>query len=168
MIRAIQAAGKTAVLPKIPFSLEKGIAANVEQYNAKVDQIWTEYPDVIHGPDFYAWFEAHPDMLSGDGVHPSNEGYNEMRRIWAETMLEAVYLKRGTAPDIKTSRGDVNADGKTDLADAVLLTRYLAAENMNLPDWKAADLNADQKLDASDLSLLKCELLAELRSPDQK
>ena len=168
MIRAIQAAGKTAVLPKIPFSLEKGISEHVERYNAKVDQIYAEFPDVIPGPDFYTWFKENPDMLSGDGVHPSDAGYNAMRRIWAETVLEAVYQKRGTEQPSGAQRGDVNADGDISIADAVLLTKYLARTETKLPDWRAADLNEDSTLDASDLSLLKQRLMTGSINPDEK
>ena len=160
MIRAIQAAGKTAVLPKIPFSLEKGISGNVERYNAKVDQIYAEFPDVIPGPDFYTWFKENPDMLSGDGVHPSDAGYNAMRKIWAETVLESVYQKRSAEQPAGVQRGDVNADGEIGMADAVLMTKYLAQKETALPDWKAADLNTDGVLNAADLSVLKRMILS--------
>ena len=164
MIRAIQAAGKTAVLPKIPYSLEKGISANIDRYNAKIDQIYKEFPDVIAGPDFYSYFKENPDGLSADGVHPNDKGYNAMRRLWAETALESVYLKRGSEPPQKALRGDVNADGAVNIADAVLLTKYLGTEETALPDWNAADLNEDGMLYAADLTLLKQLILADSKA----
>lgn len=155
MIEAVQAAGKTAVLPKIPFSLEPGVSAYIEDYNAQIDKIYAEYPDVIPGPDFYAYFAENPDGLSADGVHPNDAGYQEMRHLWAETLYEAVYRNRDiTRPaDI---RGDVNGDGKVNIADAVSLSEYLVTRSTALSGvWQNADLNGDGKLNAADLSLLK-------------
>ena len=161
MIRAVQAAGKTAVLPKIPFSLEKGVSANIARYNAQVDRIYEEFPDVVQGPDFYAWFEAHPEGLSADGVHPNSDGYNEMRRLWAETLYERIYQNRGKA-EPSVIRGDVNGDGALKIDDAVLLAKYLAAETGTLPVWKNGDLDENGRLNAADLSLLKRILASEI------
>lgn len=53
-------------------------------------------------------------------------------------------------------RGDVNADGRCDPADAALLQKWLLAKpDAALPVWKAGDLNGDGRLNAADLSLLK-------------
>ncbi|MCR4760023.1 MAG: CotH kinase family protein [Oscillospiraceae bacterium] len=57
-------------------------------------------------------------------------------------------------------RGDINADGKCDAADAVLLRNWLLAKtDAQIADRKAADLNADGQLSATDLTLLKRILL---------
>ncbi|MBP0967265.1 MAG: dockerin type I repeat-containing protein [Oscillospiraceae bacterium] len=57
-------------------------------------------------------------------------------------------------------RGDVNADGIFDAADAVLLQQWLlAVPGTALVRSNAADLSADGRLDAADLSLMKRELL---------
>lgn len=50
--------------------------------------------------------------------------------------------------------GDVNADGSCDLADAVMLQRFLLADG-SVTDAAAADLNGDGRLNAADLTLLK-------------
>ena len=57
-------------------------------------------------------------------------------------------------------RGDINADGKCDAADAVLLRNWLLAKpDAQIADRKAADLNSDGQLSATDLTLLKRILL---------
>lgn len=56
-------------------------------------------------------------------------------------------------------RGDVNADGTCDLADAVLLQKYLLTIETALPDWQAGDLDGNGRLNACDLTLLKRLLL---------
>lgn len=56
--------------------------------------------------------------------------------------------------------GNVNADGKFDIADVVLLQKWiLAIPDVKLADWKAADLCKDNRLDVFDLCLMKRELL---------
>lgn len=56
--------------------------------------------------------------------------------------------------------GDVNADGKFDIADVVLLQKWLlAVPDVKLVDWKAADLCEDDRLNVFDLCLMKRELL---------
>lgn len=57
-------------------------------------------------------------------------------------------------------KGDVNADGIFDIADVVLLQKWLlAVPNTNLADWKAADFCEDEKLDVFDLCLMKRKLI---------
>ena len=91
MIDKVLTLGKTPVLPKIPHAEEPGVANYLSEYNAMIERLWEEYPAVIPGPDFDAILTEHTEYLSGDGVHPNSEGYEEMRRIWAETMYERVY-----------------------------------------------------------------------------
>lgn len=60
-------------------------------------------------------------------------------------------------PNIK---GDVNADGMFDIADVVLLQKWiLAMPDARLADWKAGDLCEDGCLDVFDLSLMKRMLI---------
>lgn len=60
--------------------------------------------------------------------------------------------------DSDSVRGDVNADGKLDIADVVLLQKWLLAiPDTKLADWQAGDLYKDGKLDALDLCALRQE-----------
>ena len=54
--------------------------------------------------------------------------------------------------------GDADGNGKANVADAVMLTKYLLGSGW-IRNPKAADMNADNKLTAADLTLLKRELL---------
>ncbi len=164
MIEAALALGKTPVLPTIPYATESGVNSYLDDYNAMVQKIYTEYPDVIKGPDFDAYFRENPDMLSSDGVHPSSEGYAAMRQLWADTMYAAVYTaEEGTTdaeiPTIKS--GDVNLDGSVTLMDAVLLQKYLLAmEPLDEVQVMAADLHDDDIVNGFDLGILKKTLFA--------
>ena len=56
--------------------------------------------------------------------------------------------------------GDLNADGRFDTADVVLLQKWLlTVPDTKLANWTAGDMNADGKLDVRDLSLMKQNLL---------
>ena len=56
--------------------------------------------------------------------------------------------------------GDVNADGKFNVADVVALQKWLLAiPDTKLADWKAGNLCNDNRLDVFDLCLMKRELL---------
>ncbi|MDE6666581.1 MAG: cellulase family glycosylhydrolase [Ruminococcus sp.] len=53
-------------------------------------------------------------------------------------------------------QGDVNKDGEFNVADVVLLQKWiLAAPDTTLADWKAADLCEDNRLDVFDLCMMK-------------
>ncbi len=148
MIDAILAAGKVPVLGKIPGSTNKDVGPNVPLYNAKVEQLWEEYGDkLVQGPDLEAFFTEHPEYLSEqDGVHPTSEGQDAMRKLWAETMYERVYTADSpqqptTEPPVEPTTeptseepaydvlwGDANEDQDVDLNDAVAILQHVALE----------------------------------------
>ncbi|MBP3309568.1 MAG: lysophospholipase [Ruminococcus sp.] len=147
MIDAIITAGKTPVLPKIPYAAESGVNTYLDDYNAMVDKLYEEYGDkLIKGPDFDKFFRENPDGLSGDGVHPSSEGYDSMRKLWAETMYANVYSADIENPTSSctplTMYGDANCDDEINMADAVIIMQSLAnPDKYVLSDIGAA--NAD-------------------------
>lgn len=66
----------------------------------------------------------------------------------------------------QTTPGDVNGDGAFDIADAVLLQKWLlAVPNTRLANWNAADFSDDGRLSAADLSLMKRALLEKPQLP---
>ena len=59
------------------------------------------------------------------------------------------------------SKGDCNADGSFNIADVVLLQKWLLAVPVaELKDWRSCDLDRNSKLNAMDLCLMKRELRA--------
>ena len=59
-----------------------------------------------------------------------------------------------TEPEPDTVQGDVNADGTFDLADVVMLQKWLIRAG-TLTDWTAGDWNADETITVVDLCLMK-------------
>lgn len=65
----------------------------------------------------------------------------------------------------KIVEGDVNADGKFDISDVVLLQKWLlGVSDVTLPNWKAADFCEDGKLNVLDLCMMKRKLVENMQS----
>lgn len=155
MIDAVIKAGKIPVIPKIPYSVNKDVNSYLDNYNAMVDKIYSEYPQVIKGPDFNAYFKEHPEMLSSDGVHPNSDGYAEMRKLWADTMYQNVY-KNSSDSEIS---GDVNNDGKFDISDVVATQKWIICNDTPV-NLKAADIDKNSNVDIFDVIAMRKLLLS--------
>ena len=79
------------------------------------------------------------------------------------TLLCLIVDDRGwivPASENKSIRGDVNANGEFNVADVVLLQKWLlAVPDATIADWKAADLCTDDILDIFDLYQMKQEFM---------
>ena len=72
------------------------------------------------------------------------------------TTAAATSTTTATATEPPVISGDINADGKTNLADVVLLQKWLLGfPETKLANWQAGDLNADRILNGFDLCLLR-------------
>lgn len=161
MIDAVLSAGKIPVLPKIPYASNPDVGTYVGAHNAVIEQLYSEYGEkLVHGPDFERYFQEHSSGLSDDGVHPNADGYEAMRKLWAQTMHENVYTKAAT-----WLVGDVDSDGNVTVLDAVMLQKYLL-QTGTLTDQQAADVYEDGSVDIFDLSLLKRMLLAPVQTDE--
>lgn len=64
-----------------------------------------------------------------------------------------------------TLLGDINADGSFNIADIVLLQKWLlGVSDVTLPNWKAADFCEDKKLNVLDLCMMKRKLVENMQS----
>jgi len=94
IVKRIQAAGRIAVIPSIPFiGRLNGQTCRVERpdvpkFNAAIQELIAQ-TGALPGPDLYAYFAANCGQLP-DGLHPNAEGYQAMNRLWAEAM-EPIY-----------------------------------------------------------------------------
>ncbi len=163
MIDAVLALGKVPVLPTIPYATNTDVNSYLDLYNGKIAQLYAEYGDkVLHGPDFYSFFKQNPQYLSDDGVHPSFEGYEAMRQLWAETMYETVYTKASSS-----LMGDVNTDGSVDDADVSALQCYLLRTGtLTDAQCRNADLCEDGTVNAFDLAALKRNIRTASDAPE--
>lgn len=70
----------------------------------------------------------------------------EMLMVYFDENNELKYYEVG--------KGDINADGSVNIADAVMLQKFLLG-NGTLTNWKSADLCSDDKVDVFDMILMK-------------
>lgn len=102
-----------------------------------------------------------PVMWSTPGGHYDRETY-KMADQELQKKLFAIGGKEYSPRDItkKPVQGDVNNDGEFNIADVVLLQKWILAEpDTTLADWKKADLCEDDRLDVFDLCMMKNLLL---------
>lgn len=81
-----------------------------------------------------------------------------------KTICCGVYSKTGYVCSKYASlkvkpKGDVNDDGTFNVADLVMLQKWLLTEG-KLTNWNAADLNQDEQINGFDLIMLKSSLLS--------
>ncbi|MBQ9956088.1 MAG: dockerin type I repeat-containing protein, partial [Ruminococcus sp.] len=68
-------------------------------------------------------------------------------------------LAEAVSEDVAESvKGDVNADGKFNIADLVMLRNFLL-RNGKLTDWSAGDLSKDGQIDVFDEIALRQDLM---------
>jgi lysophospholipase L1-like esterase len=91
MVQAVLAAGKVPLVPHIPWGPAPNIQSCGPPLNAQIDKLYAAYPHIVCGPDLWAFFKAHPQLISGDQIHPTPQGMSALRRQWANTALHSVY-----------------------------------------------------------------------------
>lgn len=91
MIQAILHAGKTPVVPHIPWGRTTNIQNCAPALNAQIDALYAMFPQVIKGPDLWAFFQTNQVLISSDNIHPTNTGFGAYRQQWANAMLKEVY-----------------------------------------------------------------------------
>ncbi len=156
MVKAVLAAGKIPVIPKIPWARLTDIQNYAPSYNAQIDALYAAYPQIIKGPDLWAFFQSNPNYISSDNVHPTADGYNAMRQQWAYAMLESVY----SSGQATVKYGDLNSDGNIDALDLSLMKQHLLGITQLAGDsLKAADLDGEGNVNVLDFDLLKQYLL---------
>ncbi|MBR6617032.1 MAG: dockerin type I repeat-containing protein [Oscillospiraceae bacterium] len=91
-----------------------------------------------------------------DSDNPLVKGKNPTIRFDNKNTLSTNRLQLVT----ETPDGDVNADGKFNVSDVVLLQKWLlAVPDARLANWREGDFCVDNRLDGFDLCLMKQELL---------
>ncbi|HRR76464.1 MAG TPA: DUF6055 domain-containing protein [Ruminococcus sp.] len=108
-------------------------------------------------------FAAEPvDFMGSDAVYLIGDGMNgsmDYFRVYNKDAADPEYYYT-ESEDISSVIGDVNADGRFNIADIVLVQNWLLARpDTILVDWKAGDLCPDNKLDGFDLCLMREMLL---------
>jgi lysophospholipase L1-like esterase len=91
LVKAVIAAGKVPVVPTIIWSPEPTHSANLPALNAQIQALYASYPQVVRGPDLYAYFQAYPNYISSDNIHPTAAGCAAFRSQWAQFAASTIY-----------------------------------------------------------------------------
>jgi hypothetical protein len=102
MVNAVVSAGKSPIVPKIPWGCSQKILANGPALNAEIDTLYANFPQVIRGPDFWTFFNNNPSLISSDCVHPTRPtGMQAYRQQYGQLMINTVYT--ATVPGAPTN-----------------------------------------------------------------
>jgi lysophospholipase L1-like esterase len=91
MVEDVIQAGKIPIVPLIPWGATPNIQNCAPLLNAKIAILYTTFPKVVKGPDFWTFFQSHQDLISQDNIHPTEVGFGDYRQLWAQTLLAEVY-----------------------------------------------------------------------------
>lgn len=91
IVDRVREAGRVPILATIPYASD-GQHRNIPDFNRVIEGLRSASSLPV-GPDLYRWFEAHPDELRDDGVHPNDRGIVSINRLWSEA-VDALYPPR--------------------------------------------------------------------------
>ncbi|TMC29292.1 MAG: choice-of-anchor D domain-containing protein, partial [Chloroflexi bacterium] len=100
MVQAVLGAGKVPIVPTIPWARTANIQSCGPAFNAKIQALYTAFPQVDKGPDLWAYYQANQSLISSDDLHPTTAGYAAYRQQWVNTMLATYYGGGGPAPAV--------------------------------------------------------------------
>jgi len=83
LVQKVIAAGKTPVVPHMPWSQSAGIQKDGPLINDQIDALYKKYPKILPGPDLWATFKDRTDLIPAGDVHPNSAGQVELRKTWA-------------------------------------------------------------------------------------
>lgn len=93
MVQDVLDAGKIPLVPYIPWGRNAKIQQCAPALNAQIDNLYSAFPQIIHGPNLWNFFQTHQNLISIDDIHPNDNGFAAYRQQWTTTVLTEVYKK---------------------------------------------------------------------------
>jgi acyl-CoA thioesterase-1 len=87
LVQKVIAAGKTPVVPRMPWSDQK--LSEGPLINQSIAALYVKYPEILQGPDLWAVFENQLELIPHGDVHPNSDGQEVLRQAWAQTLAAA-------------------------------------------------------------------------------
>lgn len=91
LVQDVLHADKIPLVPRIPWGKNAQIQQCAPALNAQIAALYKAFPQIIHGPDLWSFFQSHQDLISQDTIHPTENGFGAYRQQWASTLLTEVY-----------------------------------------------------------------------------
>lgn len=98
LVQDILNAGKIPLVQTIAWGPNTNIQNCAPRLNAKIAQLYQNFPQVIPGPDAWTFFMNNPSLIGSDGIHPNAQGGGALRQLWANTALTSVYQVIAATP----------------------------------------------------------------------
>lgn len=118
--------------------------------------------DGAAAPATYQWYHdgkaisgAESSLYTIQNASIDSKGLYSVKIISANGNAKTAEICRVTEVVESDLRGDINADGKVSVSDAIALSRWLLIMDHSLPAWKNGDLDDDGRLTVKDLTMLK-------------
>jgi lysophospholipase L1-like esterase len=93
MVQAVLNLHKIPIVPHIPWGRNTNIQNCAPALNARIDALYKTFPQIIKGPDLWAFFQKNQQLVSNDNIHPTLAGFGVYRQQWANAMLVEVYAR---------------------------------------------------------------------------
>jgi hypothetical protein len=91
LVLKVIAAGKTPVVPHVPWADDATVLARAPGFNAIIDSLYVKYPQILRGPDLWAFFYGRTDLIPSGQPHPNDAGREALRGQWAGLMSQLDY-----------------------------------------------------------------------------
>ncbi len=88
LVLKVFAAGKVPVIPHMPWSDTTNVQQRGPGFNAAIEALYVKYPQIVRGPDLWAFFNNRTDLIPSGDVHPNAAGQEELRKQWAARMAQ--------------------------------------------------------------------------------
>jgi lysophospholipase L1-like esterase len=88
IVDKIKTAGKYPFLAYVPkaFAPREFLNPDLSEYNEVIYELVSENSISVAPPNFYTWFEAHPEEMDDD-LHPNGLGYISMANLWYSAFM---------------------------------------------------------------------------------
>lgn len=94
MVQDVLQTGEIPLVPSIPWGRNASIQRCAPALNAQIERLYAAFPQVVHGPNLWNFFQSHQNLISSDDIHPNQTGFAAYRQQWADTVLTEVYSKK--------------------------------------------------------------------------
>lgn len=132
-----------------------GLNVELQTFTGSDNQLWK----LIRNGSRYGIVSKCSDDKSGLDVFEMSTEYGANIDQWEYWGGEGQKFVIEPVPKETEIRGDINADGKFNIADVVLLQKWLlAVPVVHLDNWEAGDFFEDGRVNVFDLCLMKREL----------
>jgi hypothetical protein len=109
LVEGVLAAGKVPMVPTISSTGDEDLNAVLGPYNDVIDRLYDQVPELVEGPDLWAFFSERPELLTPGDIHPTEEGYAALRQEWASVLLTGAH--EGSAGRSGTTAGGAAGSG---------------------------------------------------------